>query len=157
MMVTVKLPIGGTTDHDTADKYVQFIAKRSRSGVWRIDDANNLKATNDTARQITKAYHAAVKRHAGYVPKYPADMEHSFDQAFLILQNVEDAVLAQTGSARPSILPRDHFSSVLKLLPPQYGEGLAAILQARISRDKAALPAKNPATTTAPPPSGRMN
>ena len=140
-MVTRKLPV---PDLEGTDKFIQFTAKRSKTGQWNITSKHNLKQVTAGLEDVSRAYQLAVSKHYG--PRaYIGDLDMNFDTAFLILKDVEESLLKykQTPGGEE---PKHHFMSAYRLLPKQFREGLDELLFDRTAKKGQILPPKAPAT-----------
>lgn len=130
IMQTRRLPIPGL---EGQDKYVEFVAKRNKEGLWSITPYHNMKVVTAGLQEISNAFAATIKKHLGQERNDPSTLKMNFDNALLILREMEDSVYAHTGMGAGSA-PRLHYSEAQALLPAQFVEGLDAV-QAQRTKD----------------------
>lgn len=144
-MVTRKLPV---PDLEGTDKFVQFTAKRNKSGQWNITSKNNMKQVTAGVEIISRAYQAALEKHYGRKSLYTGEsLDMNFDTAFLVLKDMEESLLRYKATPGGDE-PKNHFMAAYRLLPKQFREGLDDLLFDRTAKKgpllapKAQAPAK---------------
>lgn len=138
-MTTRKLPI---PDLDGTDKFVQFIAKRTKQGYWEITSKNNVKIVTDGFQKVQRAFPTAVNKHLGAGPTKSTEQTYNFDTAFLILKEMEEALLKYDGAPLLDE-PNSHYMAAYRLLPRQFQEGLDDLFISRTEKSGEVLPPKN--------------
>lgn len=141
-MVTRKLPI---PDLDGTDKYVQLTAKRDRHGLWTITGKNNMKMITSGMRAIDRAYNAALAKHAADAPKPEKDspLRMDFDQAYLMLRDMEESLLKYNATP-PAEEPPRHYMAAYRLLPQGFREKMDELLRLRTEEAGEILPPRMP-------------
>lgn len=137
-MVTRKLPV---PDLEGTDKFIQFTAKRNKTGQWNITSKNNLKQVTAGLEDVSRAYQTAVEKHYGRKAPIPGEVDMNFDTAYLILKDMEESLLkykATPGGEEP----KHHFMSAYRLLPKQFREGLDDLFFDRTTKKGQILPPK---------------
>lgn len=145
-MVTRKLPI---PDLEGTDKFIQFTAQRGKMGHWTITSKHNMKSVTGGLQKVSQAYQQACEKHAGRKPTGEA-FEMNFDTAFLILKDVEEALLKYRSTA-PGEEPKHHFMAAYRLLPEKFREGLDDLYFARHEKKGSILAPKTPEAPKAQP------
>jgi len=132
-METRPLPIPGRRPDEGI--YLQFSAKRDNHGRWAIEIHSNdlwfvkLMPGYDLSMAAVKA--ALEKHGAGETVK---DKKVSFDTAYLVLRELEEAHLKYS-NVRPSLAePSSHYTRAHSLLPQLFREGLDDLYQARLPK-----------------------
>ncbi len=138
VMTTRKLPI---PNFEGTDKFVQFTAKRTKEGIWQIDYKTNVKSVTAGFQTVQEAYPAAILKHLGSVPSKPALQTYNFDNAFLILKDLEESLLKYSGVV-PGEEPDRHYMAAYRLLPRQFQEGLDDLFLARTETKGSIVPEK---------------
>ncbi len=137
-MVTRKLPV---PDLEGTDKFVQFTAKRGKHGHWTVSSKHNLKQVTTGLEDVSRAYQAAVEKHAGRKPYSGEDMAMNFDTCILVLKDMEESLLkykATPGGEEP----KHHYMAAYRLLPKQFREGLDDLYFDRTEKKGQILPPK---------------
>lgn len=128
-MVTRQLPI---PDLEGSDKYVQFIAKRAKSGNWTISSKHNLRMVTAGLQKVSHAYQAACEKHLGR-KSFGDAPEMNFDTAFLILKDMEESLLRYRATP-PKEEPKHHYMAAYRLLPEKLREGLDDLFFSRTEK-----------------------
>jgi len=137
-MVTRKLPI---PDLEGTDKFIQFTAKREKSGQWTISSKHNLKQVTAGLQDVSRAYLAAAEKHLGRRPYAGEAAEMNFDNASLILRDLEESLLKYKATLAGEE-PKHHYMAAYRLLPKQFREGLDDIFFDRTEKKGQILPPK---------------
>ena len=138
-MTTRKLPIPDLGD---PNKFVQFIAKRTKEGYWTINYKNNVKSITAGFQTIKDAYPVAVKKHSGAAPSSTLTQTYNFDTAFLILRDMEETLLKHSGAVLDTE-PDRHYMAAYRLLPRQFQESLDDLFLTRTESKGAIIPPKD--------------
>ena len=120
-MVTRKLPI---PDIDDDDKYVQFVARRDENGYWAISSRNNVHTVTEGIEHVSRAFQSALHKHLSESlnasqTKRQKQGEMTFDNAFIILRDLEKSVLAHAETLAAGAEPKNHFMAAWRLMPPK--------------------------------------
>lgn len=110
-MKTRELPI---PDLEGTNKYIQFIAKKGKDGLWTISSQNNIKSVTGGILQVSDAWRAVQNKYLGRTGD--TDFKMTFDNAFLILRDLEEALLKYRNT-EPKEEPKGHYMHVYRLLP----------------------------------------
>ena len=129
-MSTRKLPI---PDMEGTGKYVEFNAKRDKSGFWSITSKHNVTSVTYGFQTVSRAYQAAVLKHTGKSVDKDDDLLMNFDTAFLILRDMEEALLKYKNTPAGEE-PANHFMAAYRLLPKQFREGLDDLFFSRTEK-----------------------
>ena len=119
-MVTRRLPI---PDLEGTGKYVEFHAKRDKQGFWTISSKHNVTSVTHGFQTVSRAFQAACLKHTGRVPDKSENFLMNFDTAFLVMKEMEEALL-KYNSTPAGNEPPNHFMAAYRLLPQQFREGL---------------------------------
>lgn len=110
--------------------FVQFVAERKADGYWKIFDISDNEwqyLPLIHSRQHIKAVQKVFSKHLGRNSK---EDSMNFDEAFLILRELEESYLKYTGKqAGPE--PFDHYTAAFRLVPTQFHESMEEIYQKR--------------------------
>jgi hypothetical protein len=125
-MVTRKLPI---PDLAETDRFIQFAAKRGKDGYWVLEEKHNVRGITAGFQEMSDAYKTAVSRH--FIKKEgkkqtqdnAASPKLNFDTAFLILRDMEDALLGYDKTPAGEEPPH-HFMHAYRCAPKQFQTGL---------------------------------
>lgn len=139
-MQTRKLPI---PDLDGTDKFVQFMAKRTKEGYWDISSKNNMKNVTTGFQLVQEAFGAAMKKHAGAPFVKGQGLLFNFDTTFLVLRDMEEALLKYNGTVAKDE-PEYHYMAAYRVLPRQFQEGLDDLLLSRTDKSGEILTKKPP-------------
>lgn len=129
-MVTRPLPIPGL---EGPGKPIVFVAKRTKEGLWQIGAKYDLRKTTGSLDRMDEIFVKAMEKHAGKKFKSASELLLNFDNAFLMLRDLEESLLAAAGRS-PSSEPSDHFMEAYRLLPRQFRESLDDIHFARMEK-----------------------
>lgn len=110
-MVTRELPI---PDLEGTKKYIQFIAKKDKDGLWTITSNNNVKSVTGGIIEVSKAWSAVQTKYLGVASDSGYKM--TFDSAFLILRDMEESLLKYR-ETEPGAEPKGHYMHAYRLLP----------------------------------------
>lgn len=138
-MVTRKLPV---PDMEGAGKFVQFTATRGKDGYWTISSKHNMTSITAGFQTVSRAYHQAVEKHANRTSVPGDTVSMNFDTAFLVLKDMEESLIAHTGTV-PDSEPKHHFMHAYRLLPEQFRAGLDDLLFKRTEQKGQLLPPKS--------------
>lgn len=146
-MYTRRLPIPGLAN---SKRFIIFFAERNNAGQWKVFSQDNYvvdagKITTEMKLSSAAIQKAFTKHISRGVTK---DLKMNFDQAFLVLRELEEAYL-QHANKTPDKEPFDHYMAAYRLLPRQFQESLDEIYKSRLA-EGGILPAK----PTAPPQGG---
>jgi hypothetical protein len=126
-MVTRKLPVPGFGE---GDKFIQVRAGRTKEGLWEINVKHNLKSVTAGLQAASDAFQSACKKHAGTTIVKNQRQNLNFDTAFLILRDMEEALLKNAGISGGNE-PDLHYMAAYRLLPREFQEGLDEVAHAR--------------------------
>jgi hypothetical protein len=156
-MRTRRLPVPGLND---PDKYFIFEAKRGDDGYWKVEGKHNLRNVTSGVEDVSKAFADVFRKHAGQRSALLASYIFNFDAAFMILREMEEAVLAHNGDAAPTPEPDHHFMAAYRLLPQAFRTTLDETYFRGLREKGPVLAPKKPAAENkpaspdAPPPKG---
>lgn len=130
-MTTYLLPV-------PSEKYpafsVQLVARLNKDSSWSVllrqNGPGKTSAEDAYFRQSIEAVKAAVLKHAGQ-ELGSGQNGISFDAAFLILREVEEAHLKHGRLAPPKEEPRGYYLQAYRLLPPAFQEALDDLYKER--------------------------
>lgn len=148
-MVTRQLPI---PQLEGTDKHVQFTATRGKDGYWTITSKHNLRQMTGGLQTVSRAYQAAATKHTGQTPEKGGDFKLNFDNAFLILRDMEESLLKYDGTTAKEE-PKHHYMAAYRLLPVQFREGLDDLFFSRTEKKGEIMepkPKKDPKKETGP-------
>ncbi len=131
-MTTRVLPIPG---RDNMGVYLRFTAQKSGNDRWTIYiDSNDIwYAKYYPGYKLSEAaVNAAIAKHADSATA--KDNKVSFDAAFMILREVEEAHLKYSNKLPSPGEPSDHYMVAYRLLPQQFQEGLEDIYKSRLEK-----------------------
>jgi len=151
-MTTRKLPV---PDLEGTDKFVQLTAKRTKEGYWTISIDNNIKTVTAGVQEVSRAYRSAINKHTGrYVTAGDEELRMNFDAAFLILRDMEEALLKYRNTpAGPE--PAHHFMAAYRLLPTGFKEQMDDLFFSHTEEKGEILEAKKPTAAPAAKPNAQ--
>lgn len=151
-MVTRDLPIPG---FEGTDKYIRFAAHRDSEGYWSITTKTNITTVTVGVETVTQAYQAAMLKHTGKVPGRGQVFKMNFDTVFLILRDMEEALLKYRDNVAKQEPPR-HYMSAYRLLPDRLRTDIDDLYFLR-NREKGQILKPRPPGPAAPPEGAKPN
>lgn len=126
-MVTRKLPVPGFGENE---KYIQLRAGRTKEGLWEITVKHNMKMVTAGLQAASDAFQAACVKHAGTTIVKNQRQNLNFDTAFLILRDMEEALLKHAGTSGGNE-PDFHYMAAYRLMPREFQSGIDEVAHAR--------------------------